>query len=113
MSTPEGEKKIPEWHLFDRLDELEEITLKLMEKADTTEPTLKGTAVVARDALILAINSLVLLFFENVYKSDNPRRERDSFIQILMGSGLSEDTLKWIEDSLTKTCKFIEKSHKP
>jgi len=26
----------PEWHIFDRLDELENITLELMEKADTT-----------------------------------------------------------------------------
>ena len=43
MSTPEGGKRIPEWSIFDRLDEVEKITLEQMEKTDTIEPTLKNT----------------------------------------------------------------------
>ena len=53
----------PEWSLFDRLDELESITLQLMEKADTAEPTLKGTSTIAKDARILAIFALSTAFF--------------------------------------------------
>lgn len=112
MSEFEG-KKIPEWSIFDRVDEIEDITLKLMEKTDITEPTLSKASTMARDALILARNSFVLGFFANFYNSDNPRKGRDNFIQILMEAGLSEEVLKWIEDSLTGTCNIIEKSHEP
>lgn len=113
MSTPEGEKKMPQWSIFDRLDEIEDITLKLMEKTDITEPTLNKTSTMARDALILARYSFILGFYATCHNDDNPRKDRDDSIQILMEAGLGEETLKWLEDILTETCNIIEKSHEP
>ena len=112
MSTPEGEKGIPEWHLFDRLSELEDITLKLMEKADTTEPTLKETTALARDAFMLAILAFGSSFAADAIKAGNPRALKDRDIATFKKLGVSEETLKDVEEILVHICEELEKKLK-
>ena len=99
----------PEWSIFDRLDELEDITLKLMEKADTTEPTLKEVSPIARDASILAKQGFIFSFINYAVKASNPRETKDMWIRILKTNGLSEKTLDSMEKLMFGVCESIEK----
>jgi hypothetical protein len=69
-SNGKDKKKPPEWHLFDRLDDVEGITLELMDKIKSTETTKN----IADDAYGIAITALVyanainLLVFESGIK---------------------------------------------
>ena len=100
----------PEWALFDRLDELEDITLKLMEKADITEPTLKNTSATARDARILALNALALAFFASAKESPNPRVLKDAVIDSLKPAELSLEIREFLEEILIKICDILEEA---
>ena len=102
MSTPEGEKRIPEWGIFDRLDELEKITLELMEKTDTTEPTLKDTAVLAEVAFLLGVG------FHIVEARDSMLAKNVS-MDILKAAGLSEGKLDAMDKLLTATYQATQK----
>ncbi|MBA7663972.1 hypothetical protein ES703_72021 [subsurface metagenome] len=62
----EGKKKVPEFFIFDRLDELENITLELMEKADLGEPSVEIATRLAKHATIIAEFGLVLTFLGRV-----------------------------------------------
>ena len=79
----------PEWSIFDRLDELEDITLGLMEKTDTTEPTLKNTSTVARDAITIAKLGFMLAFRLQAIGASNPRAEKNKCIDLMKRVGLS------------------------
>lgn len=111
MNTPEGEdKKIPEWSIFDRLDELEDITLKLMEKADTTEPTLRETSSTTRDARLLAELAFTLAFSAYLGdSSDKPIELKDKLIGILESQGLSEKLFEPISNYMVNATKRFEK----
>ncbi len=100
----------PEWSIFDRLDELEGITLELMEKAETAEPTLKETTVSARDARILAIFALGTAFAVSAGDVQNPRALKDGYISNLKQVGLSQKMLGVAEKVLIEMCKLIEKA---
>ncbi len=102
----------PEWSIFDRLDELEDITLKLMEKADTAEPTLKGTSTVARDASILASYAFALGVGHQILKVSNPRATKDKCIQLLKEAGLSEQIVNKLDGWLVKACEAQEKKRR-
>ncbi len=110
MNTPEGEEKIPEWHIFDRIEELEDITLKLMEKADTTEPTLKGTSTMAGDARILALFAFATAFMALAADAKNPRAIKDSYINNLRKVGLSRKLSELVGSLLIDLCERIEKA---
>ena len=110
MSTPEGEKKMPEWSIFDRLDELEDITLKLWEKADTTEPTLKDIAIAVRDVHILATAAFGIGFWLIALGLKNPRALEDDYIHGFKKAGLSQKRLEFVEGLLTAACEHIEES---
>ncbi len=112
MSTPEGEKKIPEWSIFDRLDELEDITLKLMEKTDVTEPTLEETSVVARDAKILADYALTISFGLAIAGHSNPREGKDILLKLLKDAGLSKEMLVSEAKLLLQVCEAKERREK-
>ncbi|MFB0559179.1 MAG: hypothetical protein ACETVS_01410 [Dehalococcoidales bacterium] len=111
MSKPEREgKQTPEWNIFDRLDELEDITLKLMEKVDEAEPMLKNVASMLKDALIMG---QVGIYFNFVSVARLVRRDyrkgRDIFIRNLKSQGLSKERLEEVEHTLTQFCERIEK----
>ena len=111
MSTHEGEKKMPEWSIFDRLDEVEKITLELMEKADTTEPTLKEASILLKDAIILATYALYF-HFVITSKGRDARKLKDGYIGVLKSAGLSKSSLESIHESLIKLCEAIEEKQK-
>ena len=98
----------PEWSIFDRLDELEDITLGLMEKADVTEPTLENTSTVARDASILAHLGFLLAFTSTAARSSVPRETKDRWIHVLKASGLSEKMLNLVEEFMITICESVE-----
>ena len=77
-------KKLPEWGIFDRLSELEDITLKLMEKDDTIEPTLKNIAVIAEDARIIAKWALTLSAAWAIEKTSEHRQFKDELLKGFM-----------------------------
>ena len=109
ISTSEGEKKIPEWHFFDRLNELEKIALELMEKTDTTEPSLKNATIRATDASIVALFALGSTFMVTASDVSNPRALKDRYINALEQSGLSQRMLGIAKRFLIKMCELIEK----
>jgi hypothetical protein len=111
MSEAEG-KNIPEWSIFDRLNELEDITLKLMEKDDTLEPTLKDTAVIAKDAFILATLNFVRSFIVDASTAVNRRALKDELIAYFKRRGMSEKTRNLMEETLVDTCERLEKNLK-
>ncbi|MBA7483403.1 hypothetical protein ES707_18918 [subsurface metagenome] len=98
----------PEWSIFDRLDELEDITLGLMEKAETTEPTLKDAYNIAKDASILGKLGFLLAFVHTAVRASNPRETKGTWTHVLKVSGLSESVLKSVEDSMVKVCESVE-----
>ena len=110
MSTSEGKKKIPEWHLFDRLDELEKIILEQMEKTDTIEPALKNTVTTAKDASTIALFALGTGFMAIAQDFPNPRALKDRYIRSLNGVGLSQRMSKIAENVLIEMCELIEKA---
>lgn len=111
MNTPEGEdKKIPEWSIFDRLDELEDITLKLMEKADTTEPTLRKTSSTTRDAHLLAELAFIIAFSAYLGdSSEKPIELKDKVIGILESQGVNEELFKKMSKYMVNATKRFEK----
>ena len=111
MSKPEGEgKKPPEWDIFDRLDELEDITLQLMEKTDKAEPALKDIASMLNDALIMGQAGVIFSFVVSARVAGHDyRKGKDLFIETLRSQGLSKERVKDVEDTLVRVCKFIEK----
>jgi hypothetical protein len=98
-----------EWSIFDRLDEVEKITLEQMEKTDAIEPTLKNTATRAKDASLLAFFALGMGFMASAIDYPNPRELKDRYIHALKRLGLSERALKITENVLIETCELIEK----
>jgi hypothetical protein len=112
MSKSEEEKKnIPEWNVFDRLDELETITLKLMEKTDTAEPTVKEKQKILEDIGIMARMALVLAFVTGVRHLETKyiRKTRDEILQMLKEEGLSTTSLEWANEMMTEICERKEK----
>ena len=102
----------PEWSIFDRLDELEKITLEQMEKADTIEPTLKNTATAAKDARNLALFSLAMSFmsFALAAHLENPRKLKDSYIKGLKHLRLNQKLLEVVDSSLIEMCELLEET---
>ena len=92
----------PEWSLFDRLDELEDITLKLMEKAETTEPTLKDTAILAETAFLLGVGL-------EIVNAPNRIEAKDATIAFLKVSGLSKEKLDRMDELVTAICEAAGK----
>ena len=102
----------PEWDFFNRIEDLEQVTLELMEKADTSEPTLKKTSTRATDARVLAFFAFVTAFGALAIATDveNPRELKDNYIANLKQSGLSSKMLELVEKLLIETCELIEKA---
>ena len=69
----EGKRKVPEFFIFDRLDELENITLELMEKADVEKPSVEGALRLAKHASTIAEYGFLLAFRGAVDKAGNKK----------------------------------------
>jgi len=110
MDTSEGEgKKTPEFLIFDRIDELENISLKLMEETEATKPTLENVQSLANDTLILAELALVLSFINYSKGSKKYRYYKDDFIEHLRKRGLSTEKLDLINKYFTWACRGFDK----
>ena len=111
MSTSKGEgKSIPEWSIFERLDELETITLNLMDKTEFAEPTLQNIGVTLKDANVMAKYAL-LLAFGHLAAVGNPEYAehlRDSFLQHLKSMGLSPASIEWSKEMMTYYCTYMK-----
>jgi len=113
MSTPEGEKKIPQWSIFDRLDELEDITLELMTKTEATEPTLKETSALARDASIVARLGVAFGFISMLAMSRDPGMTTRVWTKMLdKTEDLSKEEASLIKSIMTDVLEFIEEQKK-
>ncbi len=99
----------PKWSIFDRLDELEDITLGLMEKAETTEPTLKDASTVARDAITIAKLGFMLAFRLQATGASNPRAEKNRCIDLMKRVGLNEKELDRLDAWAVAVCECLEK----
>lgn len=111
MNTPEGKsEKIPEWGIFSRLDELENLTLELMGKTETTEPTLQRINTKLKDADILARMAFMLAFthWSTQIEVQNIRKRRDVWLKYLKKLGLTPESLEWTNRIMTIACELRE-----
>ena len=115
MSTPDSreENKPPEWHLFDRLDDLESITLELMDKVGTTEPTLENVRSIAVDAYLLAIICFNIAF-QRIAEEAMPtiRSTINEASSSMIELGISESTVKRLLGIMTDICDRVENNSK-
>ncbi len=102
----------PEWNIFSRLEELEDITLKIMEKAETTAPTLNDIATTAKDARNLAIFGVAMSFVSFALSAhlENPRKLKDSYIKGLKHLRLNQKLLEVVDSSLIEICELLEET---
>lgn len=110
MNTSEREgKKIPELFIFDRIDELEKISLELMESTEDTKPTLKSIQILVNDTFILAELALIISFINYCAGTKKHREYKDDFIGMLKNRGLSSEKLDIINKYFTWACEGFEK----
>ena len=109
MSESEGEgKKLPEWSIFDRLDELEDITLDLMGKADRVEPSLETINDSVQDTVLMAKYGIWLTFL--LASKDNTKyvELKDAILKQLRDIGVGEQPLQSLSNSLNSACDAIK-----
>lgn len=99
----------PEFDIFKRIEDLEGITLELMDKTQVTEPTLKSLA-----ASITEINKLsnvmcLWIFMLTVHDDLSiTRRSKDSAIGFLRRHGVEAERVELIEQTLNKFSDWAE-----
>lgn len=109
MSKSEGEgKKLPEWSIFDRLDELENITLQLMDTTDKTMPTSSEIEVSSKDAILMAGYGIWSMFLVACKLGADSKVGKKLIIEQLVNWGVSEKPLQWMERMLNAASDFIE-----
>lgn len=109
MSKSKGEgKKIPEWSIFDRIDELENITLELMDKTEKAEPTLTKFVDSVTDAIVLASYGIWMTFILACEEASAPREGKNLILKQLKEQGLSEKSLQWLDGSLDNAAEAAE-----
>lgn len=82
-SSEKEERKIPEWDIFKRIKDLEDLYLEQMQKIDETEPALRDTSIVALLAFMIGIES-------QLKKSSNPPKTAERWINLIKDTRLSE-----------------------
>ena len=112
MSKEGNSKKIPEWSIFDRLDEVENITLELMDKTGKITPEMSDIALASQDAHIMARYGLWALFNIMCMEGRDPVVGRELFLQQLKDWGLSEKSLVWIKKALDDIVDYAKKQKK-
>lgn len=113
MSKKEEEgKKIPEWSIFERLEEIEDIALELMDKTDKSEPALNELASSSEDAMIMAKYGIWAMFIMSCKSGADPRAGEKLIIKQLKEWGLGEKSLNWVQEALSGISDFVEKETK-
>ena len=97
--------KLPEWSIFERLDELETITLELMDKKDKTEPKVTRELTQSKDAFLLAQLAYVVTFTTFAQAADKNKLVgvKDSILKFATNVGMSEETRKWLDTTMLNT----------
>jgi len=99
----------PEFFLFDRIDELEKISLELIEKTDTVEPVLKDTATMAKDNLIVATYAYVFAFTALALRNPRgTRKQKDEMLNRFKRLGMSAKRLETLSEAMTVVCNVVE-----
>ena len=113
MSKEKDEgKKIPEWSIFERLDELEDIALNLMDKTDKADPALHELTISSEDAEIMAKYGIWAMFIMNCKLGADPRAGKTLVIKQLKEWGLSEKSLNWVQEALSGISDFVDNETK-
>jgi len=105
----------PEWDIFGRIEELEDITLELAGafesagKPDAESTPGEAAAALPRDTIILAQNAFILGFRALVALSSRPRKMKDRWVGFLKKQGLSKEVLNSLEEWMVAICDAIEK----
>jgi hypothetical protein len=103
-------RETPEWNIFDRLDELENITLDLMDKTVATEPTLRNTTNVATEALSLATVALVIAFTSaSVSNPPITRRLRGICVRLLERQSVSKKTVENLASRMATISEIMDR----
>ena len=113
MSKSESKsKKMPEWNIFDRLDELDYITVQLMDKPKAGEPTLTEIQTMLKDASILARFGVLLAFSHHSTQANirKARKLQVSILKHLGNQGLSQESLKWLRGTMGHAVRLREES---
>ena len=102
-SDDKDKKKPPEWHLFDRLDEVEDITLELMDKIKTTETTRN----IASDAYGIAMTVFVFIaaisrITIKPFTSEGAKELTNELLSTLDTHGVSSDSIASVEAMLKR-----------
>lgn len=113
MSKAEGkDKKLPEWSIFDRLDEVEGIALELMDKTDKAEPVANRITLASKDATIMAKYGIWAMFITACTQGADPQAGKKLIIKQLEEWGLSEQPLQWLQKALASIVDLAEKQAK-
>ena len=102
-ASKQEDSKTPKFFIFDRIDELENITLELMDKTSSVEPTLKSTSESANDAVKLAQLTFILQF--SLFIRQNPDRAKrilDHWSGLLKALDVNEQIYKNLRSFMTE-----------
>ena len=80
-----------------RIENLEDISLELMEKADTAGPIVKDPVTGAKDANAIAKYAFLVGFAVAISGASDPRERMSKWTRILSSAGLSREMLDWME----------------
>jgi len=97
-----------DWLNSARISELERISRQLTVRIDAAAPALKDNAALITDSSILAMQAYLMYFHQLATLSPDPREFRDFTIRTLKAQGLSEKTLKEIEQWTATACDAID-----
>lgn len=110
MSKSEGKGSISEWQLFNRIDELEKITLELMDKTESVEPTLKDTAALARAAFHTGLFGFILGFSAASQNIKDRRKFKDEWVEYMKSQGVDKALVDHLHEWMLYICKQQEKA---
>lgn len=97
----------PQWDIFRRIEDLEDLYLDQAGKVEAVEPTLKDISAQVSDATIMSRYGLLVSFVVGSIDRD-PREGKTVVIDFLKDAGLSDKQLESLNLSLSALCEMIE-----
>jgi len=106
MNTP---NETPEWDYFKRLEEVEQVTSELREKAEATEPTLENIRDTLWDTRLLAFFNFMEHFMNSaIARPHRARALKDSWIEQFKKFGMDKNTLDILANAMIIICEQVE-----
>ena len=113
------DSKTPEWSIFDRLEELEDITLQLMGKTDAADPKItdistkvkqieKVEAIALDAARLAALGVLAAFVAIATDESTKARIIKDTLLVVAKHFDITLELRQWLATALTGLCDDIE-----